>query len=265
MSLEMNTPHSDPPALGRTAAFLSEYASWLLGSGATCIRLEKNISRMARTFGANVEMTIMPRHIHLSFTNPGGCECITSIASPKKIPIDFTINTRLSELSWQVADGKVSFAEMEKEFRKAIRPAQSHIWLVTLLVSLANASFCRLFGGDLMAMAVVGVATFAGFWLKRRLTALGTDLRITVFACALLSSILGASGMLFSLGTTPAVALGTSVLYLVPGIPFLNSFSDLIYRHYICAFSRFTDAVVITCCLSAGLCAGMALMNAGMF
>ncbi|MDE6344424.1 MAG: threonine/serine exporter family protein, partial [Muribaculaceae bacterium] len=63
----------------------------------------------------------------------------------------------------------------------------------------------------------------------------------------------------------PSIALGTSVLYLVPGIPFLNSFSDMIYRHYFCAFCRFTDAVVLTCCLSIGLCAGMMLMNVGMF
>ena len=61
------------------------------------------------------------------------------------------------------------------------------------------------------------------------------------------------------------MALGTSILYLVPGIPFLNSFSDMICRHYVCALGRFMDAVILTCCLSAGLCAGMALMDAGMF
>ena len=71
--------------------------------------------------------------------------------------------------------------------------------------------------------------------------------------------------MLFGLGSTPGIAIGSSVLYLVPGIPFLNSFSDLLNHHYICAFSRFMDAVVLTCCLSLGLCAGMAMMQVGMF
>ena len=114
-------------------------------------------------------------------------------------------------------------------------------------------------------MAVVLAATMAGYYIKQLMLGRHIDLRLTVIVCAFVSSVISAADSLFSLGTTPAIALGTSVLYLVPGIPFLNSFSDLLYRHYICAFSRFVDAVVLTCCLSAGLCAGMAAMNSGMF
>ncbi len=83
--------------------------------------------------------------------------------------------------------------------------------------------------------------------------------------CAFVSSVIGASASLFGLGNTPEIAVGTSVLYLVPGIPFLNSFSDLLAGHYICAFSRMTHAVVLTCCLSLGLCGGLMLMGIGMF
>ena len=97
------------------------------------------------------------------------------------------------------------------------------------------------------------------------MTGRGVDLRVAVLASAFVSSVLGATALLFGLGNTPAIAMGTSVLYLVPGIPFLNSFSDLVYRHYICSMSRFADAMVLTACLSAGLCAGMALMGVGMF
>ncbi len=39
----------------------------------------------------------------------------------------------------------------------------------------------------------------------------------------------------------------------------------MLYRYYICSMSRFFDAVVITGCLSIGLCAAMFMMNAGMF
>ena len=93
----------------------------------------------------------------------------------------------------------------------------------------------------------------------------GIDIRAVFIICALVSSILGATGILFPYGSTPYIAVATSVLYLVPGIPFLNSFSDLLHRHYICAFSRFADAVILTGCLSAGLCGGMLLMKIGMF
>ncbi len=138
-------------------------------------------------------------------------------------------------------------------------------WSVLLLASVANASFCRLFGGDAVAMVVVFIATLAGCYLKQILLYKGWDVRAVFMACSFVSSVLGATGILFSLGGTPFIALGTSVLYLVPGIPLLNSFSDMLYRHYVCAFSRFVDAVVLTCCLSIGLCGGMVFMNVGMF
>ncbi|MDE6071496.1 MAG: threonine/serine exporter family protein, partial [Muribaculaceae bacterium] len=91
------------------------------------------------------------------------------------------------------------------------------------------------------------------------------DFRVVVLACSFVSALVASAAVSLPLTLTPGVAVGTSVLYLVPGIPFLNSFSDLLYRHYICSFSRFTDALVLTCCLSIGICAGMFLMHLNMF
>lgn len=55
------------------------------------------------------------------------------------------------------------------------------------------------------------------------------------------------------------------MLYLIPGVPYINSVSDLLACHYLCAFSRFVDALVLTACLSVGLCAGMYLLGLRMF
>lgn len=261
----MNSECECGPSCGEVSRFLSDYSAWLLGSGATCIRLEKNVSRMARAYGKEVEITIMPRHVHLSIWDKGSTEMVTTIASVRHCAISFNINTRLSELSWAIAEHRISLAEAECEFRKIVTSDSQNKWVVLLLVSLANASFCRLFGGDATAMAVVFAATMAGYWLKTVMLGKGIDLRVTVIVCSFISAVLGASDTLFSLGATPAIALGTSVLYLVPGIPLLNSFSDMLYRYYICSMSRFFDALVITGCLSIGLCSAMLLMNTGMF
>ena len=58
----MNNP-DDKSILQETAAFLAEYASLLLGCGATCIRIEKNTRRMAEAFGVNLDIFIMPAHV----------------------------------------------------------------------------------------------------------------------------------------------------------------------------------------------------------
>ena len=256
---------SHRPSAKEVCLFLSDYAVTLLACGATCIRLEKNINRMACAFGKRMEVTIMPRHIHMTVCGNNDDDIFTSIATVKSAPISFSLNTALSRLSWNVKDEGLSLAEAKRRFRKIASCDSENQWLTLLLASLANASFCGIFGGDLIAMAIVFIATAAGFNLKQVLAGRHVDARVIFFLCAFVSSIIGAADFLFPSGQTPAVAVGTSVLYLVPGIPFLNSFSDLLYRHYICAFSRFTDAVVLTGCLSLGLCLGMWAMKVGMF
>lgn len=253
------------PCSKEVCIFLCEYAVCLLGSGATCIRLVKNVTRMAEAFGKRVELTIMPRHIHMTVSDTSAQDVFTYILAVKPAPISFNLNTRLSRLSWKVADERISLREAQQMFRSIESSDSENPWLTLLLASLANASFCGIFGGDAIAMAIVFVATAAGFNLKQILASKKVDVRVIFFVCAFVSSVIGAADFLFPYGGTPAIAVGTSVLYLVPGIPFLNSFSDLLYRHYICAFSRFLDATVLMGCLSLGLCLGMRLMHVGMF
>ncbi len=254
----------DKPTAKEICLFLSDYGATMLACGATCIRLERNMSRIAEAFNMKVDFSIMPRHLQMTVKDLCDETMFTYVSAVPSRPISFNVNTRLSRLSWAIADRKISFIEMERLYRLIL--AEDHpLPYLPLLVGAANASFCRLFGGDWVAMACVFIATVAGFYLKQQLTARKMDYRFITFICAFVSTVLGATDALFALGSTPALSVGTSVLYLVPGIPFLNSFSDMLYRHYICALSRFIDAAVITACLSAGLCAGMLLMHLGMF
>lgn len=247
------------------ARFMADYSAWLLGCGATCIRTEKNVMRMAQAYGMKATVAVYPDSVEVIMRDEAGTCIATALAEHMKIPISFAMNTTLSRLSWDVADQKLSFNDTLKAFHRIIHQPRPHTWLLLLVVSLANASFCRLFGGDYVAMAIVAIATLAGFRLKQLLSARNFDIRLTVFLCAILSSAIGASAVIFNLGSTPAIALGTSILYLIPGIPFINSFSDLICRHYICAIGRFFDAAILTICLSAGLSVVMLLIHTGMF
>lgn len=246
-------------------AFLAKYSSALFSSGSTCIRLEKNITRIAATYGMTVEMTILPRHIHLTVRDADLDEIETAITSIADGPISFSLNTELSKLSWDIADGKIDFHEAQIEFDKIITAPYKSVINLPFIVSCANASFCRLFGGDITAMIIVFIATFLGFILKQLLAKRDVDYRLNVVACSFVSAVLAACGGLLGLGTTPQIAVATSVLYLVPGIPFINSFSDMLDRHYICAFGRVMNAIVLTFCLSAGLGFGMLVMGLRMF
>ncbi len=251
------------PGVRETCLFLSEYAVQLFGSGCTCIRLEKNMKRIAASLGMNVEFSVLPRHIHITVSK--GDSDFTSVIGIRDLPISFSRITDLSRLSWQMADGKIDYLTARSVLPRICNCACVNPWLLLLLVSLANASFCRLFSGDPMAMATVFIATFIGFLVKQILVRRHMDIRLTVLFCSFLSAMIAAAGSLLGIGGTPEIAVATSVLYLVPGIPFINSFCDLLDRHYLCAFGRAMNAVMLLCCLSLGLCAGMAVMHMAMF
>lgn len=261
----MHSAGRSDTSLRDISLFLSDYAAWLLGCGATCIRLEQNINRMAAVWDCHAVMTILPRHIHMTVSSDDHSESYTYITATSPVGINFDINTRLSRLSWEVADGKTGFRSAVRQFAEITATPRRPALQVSLMASVANASFCRLFGGDWIAMLTVFLATLAGICLRNLLISMRVDVRVAFAICAFVSALAGGGAGVVSLGSTPDIAVATSVLYLVPGIPFLNSFSDLIAGHYICSFSRFIHAVVLTSCLSIGLCAALLLMHRGMF
>ena len=245
--------------------FLSDYAAELFGSGATCIRIDKNVRRMAGSMGMRAEFSILPRHVHITLANPDSGHKATSVEDTRDLPISFDKIALLSKLSWQMADGHIDFHCARRTFDRIAATPGTPSGRLLLLVAAANAAFCRLFGGDMMAMALVFIATMCGFYVKQQLAARRIDFRAVVMISAFVSAIVASAGHLFGLGSTPDIAVATSVLYLVPGIPFINSFCDMLDRHYLCAFGRLMNAIVICACLSLGLCAAMLLMNLGMF
>ena len=249
------------PVLRDACVFLAKYASVMLGCGATCSRIQRNIDRMALAAGYRVELTILPAHCFVTLTDAEGMSYSHSYTI-EHLPNDYALNTRLSHLSWRVADGKITIDEAAEEFPRLLRCQRYHDWVTLLLVAAANASFCRIFGGDRMAMCIVALATLVGFSLKLLLTRARVNYMIMTMACAFTAAVAGTAGYVFDgITSTPEVALATSVLFLIPGIPYINSVNDLLTDHYLCGFSRFIKATIITACITVGLTAAFFLMK----
>lgn len=262
------TPVASPLAVAdiedascRLTAFLARYAARMLGCGATCMRISKNMNRMAALLDKDVDMIILPSHIEVCLTDRKNGHVDQQSVPIEHIPVSYMVNAELSRLSWKVAEGRMTLRQAEEVFDRLPGCRPYSVWVVMALVVVANASFCRLFGGDPAAMAIVGAATALGYSWKNMLLRSGADFRVIVLLCSFISAVVGMAGYVFNITATPDVALGTSVLFLIPGIPYINSVSDLIDGHYLCALSRFLHAVILTCCIALGLTAAYLLMN----
>lgn len=251
--------HEQLKAIGK---FIAEYASTLLACGATTIRIEKNIERIASTYHTNAEITVLPMHIMVTVWDNNHDHSYTINEKISGAGIDFDKNTQLSKLSWAIFDNDISLEEAKAQYTAITARPRLNPTLVTILTGAANASFCRLFGGDPLSMLIVFIATICGFYLKNKLhSGWHWDLRIVTIISGCVATIIASSGYVFHIGTSPDIALGTGVLYLIPGVPFINSINDLINGHYICFLSRFIQASITTICLSLGLCLGFLIIN----
>lgn len=243
-------------------SFFAEYAATMLGCGATCSRIVRNLNRMAHVAGAKVDVITLPSHTLVTLTPKGSDESVSHSVGIKQIPVSFLQNTLLSALSWKVHDRKLTLSQAEREFKMISHTKPYGAWKVMLLVVLANASFCRLFSGDWGAMFLVAIATLAGYSLKIVLLEKRFDVKLMALACSFVSAIIGALGFrLPELTATPDVALGTSILYLIPGIPYINSVSDFLAGHNLCGLSRLCHAALLTCCIALGLTAAFMVMD----
>ena len=126
-------------------------------------------------------------------------------------------------------------------------------WVVLVLVSLANAAFCRLFGGDGIAMMLVCAATCVGFWVRQEMMNRHVNHMVVFVVSAFIASFIASAGTYFGWGKTPDIALASSVLYLIPGVPLINSIIDILGGHVLIGMSRAVNAAILIICIALGL------------
>lgn len=242
--------------------FLLEYATTLMGAGVHTNRAVRNISRIAAAYGYSADMTIFQRNITMSLICKDD-ETLRRTSVRKLKPLAFNLNLiqQLSELSWLPVDNNVSIAEMEQAFRSMVRTKRFSRWTDLLLVSVGNAAFCRLFNGDLWAMLTVFAATMLGFLAKQQLTRLKYNPLGVIILSAFTASMAAACAVLFQIGSTPQIALATSVLFLVPGVQMINSIMDLMHGHILMGISRGIHSIMMIACIAIGLSATMLIVG----
>ena len=237
--------------------FIEEYATAMLSAGATTSRIEHCVERISKRYGIISDLSLLPSRILLTVWDKNHTHNYSLVGHTHKNGINLQTVTSLSRLSFQDIPLETASGQM----KAIIATPRMNKWMVILLTALANLSFCRLFDGDWYAMGVVFAATVIGNVYENLMIEKHCDIRFTTIVAAYISAIVGSSCFIFGFGGTPQTALGASVLWLVPGIRFINAICDMTNGHYVVSQSRMTDAVITTICLSLGLCLALLTLD----
>lgn len=245
--------------LSETAAFIARYATVQLGSGIHTSRVVRNARRVGKAVGVEVSLSSFQKNAILSVSDNDSDDVITRVVQIPELPISFSLNTDLSALSWAAADEKLTLDQIKDRFESTLEKKRLNIYPVTLCVALANAAFCRLFGGDFVACVIVFFATLIAYYFKMWLTSKKVANYIVIAASALIASAIASLSVNFN--CTANIALATSPLFLVPGVPLINGFMDIVEGHVLIGMSRLVNALLSIVCIAVGLSITLAIIK----
>ena len=234
--------------------FLLDYSTSLMGVGVQTARVVHNTTRIAKAFGYSLDMTIFQKSIIMTVVDDNDpLHPKTSVDKIKPLALNFEMISTLSALSWYIFDHRPDLAEARVKFEAIMAKPRMSRWWVLFLVACANASFCRLFGGDVTAMLVVFVATLIGFFIRQEMMSRHMNHLFIFIVSSTVASMIGGIAVLNHWGGTPEIALASSVLYLIPGVPLINSVIDFMDGHVLAGLSRLINAFMLIICIAIGL------------
>lgn len=205
--------------------FVAEYASYLLGSGVHTSRVIRNAQRIGTSQGVDIQLSSFQKSIIITVHDERSGEVVTRVVKIPALPISFERNSDLSALSWDAVDEHLSLTDLRDRYGELIAKPRMDPIFVLLTVGLANASFCRLFGGDWTAVGIVFTSTLVGFSTRQWMQAHAVNHFLVFILSAFLASLCAAVVIGFgSLWLGRGIRCPMTVLYIpallpmVPGI-----------------------------------------------
>ena len=252
------------PDIQKLTDFLIIYTKTFLASGTYTARVAKCVGRIAEVYGYEININFFLHHITLNVIDMDDNSIQRTYVIPNRHAyVNFRVIFELSALSWAIYDHKYSIDKAQTVFEQIIQQKKHSYVLNLLLISIANSAFCRLFGGDFGAGNLVFFATFLGLILRFVLTKVKIDLRIQYTICSFISSWFVSFGLDQGYTNTSDVALASSILYLIPGVFFINSVIDILKNYILMGLSRIISVGILVSCIALGIYITLSISNFG--
>ncbi len=236
-----------------TGSLLLDAALSLLKSGASSDRIRTNIQRLATPSGLTPNISIMPLSISISLHHDGSQIRYSGTGSIPAQGVNFEVVSGISQLSWKVHENTCSIGEAVAELARLQALPHYNRWLLLVMVGLAGAAFCYTFGGSIPEMCIGFTATVCGLFCKQQMLRKAYNPYIITFMSAVIAG--SVVGMLHL--TLPELVLehafSTCVLFLIPGVPLINSVTDLIEGYTLNGVARGVGALIHALSIAFGL------------
>ncbi len=244
---------TDQPNPAELGELLLEIGSLLMVSGANTERIKITIDRIASAFDCCSDLLVTNHALMMTLTYPDNHKIFTSVKWVPGMHLNFNLISDISTLSWKVVLEKWTVARIKQELQTLNRKPLYPRYVVLLLVALAGASFCRLFGGNLTEMVAVFVASFLGLYVRQEAIKLKFNFYVAIFFASATASLVAGSYFYFHPAEVYSHAFSTSVLFLIPGVPMIHAISDLLDGNTHNGVMRGVNVLIMAFAIALGL------------
>jgi len=248
--LRTKTLKEDAQGVGN---ILLEIGSLLMSSGANSNRIRITLERIANGLGYKTELLITHRALMLTIIEKDQEHFFSRLKRTSPHGVNFRVVSGISHLSWNVLEQNWTVLQISEEVQR-LKALPHYPRLVVLgFVGLAGAAFCRLFGGGFIEMSVAFVATVAGLFVRQEAMRVKFNPYLCVYFASVAASFIAGLAELYQIGAQPDKAFATSVLFLVPGVPLINSVTDLLEGNLQNGIIRGINGLIIAFSIAMGL------------
>ena len=233
----------------------------LLQAEASSSRIRKVLSELAAVYHVLPHINIGAKSVALVLNDKDGNILFNDNRSAPLHAIDFTIISRISKLSRMAEKNRWPIQELKKELVKSQTPGRYPRIIILCFVSLAGAAFCYTFGGSYMEMLITFGATFCGLFVKQQLTKSKFNPYICTCIAAIVASLFTGIFDITGLIDSPVKAFSTCVLFLIPGVLLINSFTDLLDGNTINGIVKGVNALIHILAIAFGLLTTIIILN----
>lgn len=234
----------------------------LLSSGASCSRIRITMRRFASNYDYTTHISIAPKSVSLTLNDDEDDIAIFSgMQSTPAQGVNFKTLSGISKLSWDAVEKELSIEQIREEFNKILALPHYPRLIILIFVSLAGSAFCFSFGGKLPEMIITFGATFCGLFARQEALKKKFNPYICVFFGSFIASLFAGAFIKAGLNINFEHAFATSVLFLIPGVPLINSFTDLIDGNILNGIVRGVNALIFSMAIAFGLLIAMLIYN----
>ena len=224
-------------------------------NGANANQIVRDMRRAAAYMGIPAD----DLHIHIAYSNiliniHSPEDCFTSFRNVQYLGANMDIISSISVLTWTALRNEYTLDEFSQELEEIAKKDPPHSNATSaIFAGFACGAFPILFGGSIISAWITTFCALLGFIILLILKRFQINGYISIACAAAVSSGLAfLSGCIFD-STDVIYAMIACTLFMVPGIPLINTVDDLLNNYILAGISRAVHTLLIVGSMTVGI------------